>query len=378
MKNKFNLVLIVLAGSFLIISGCKKETDDTTCGSNGILCNVVGVAGQSGGGGNGGIATEAFTYWPMDVTEDTDGNMIIIDFNNHCARKIDGNGIIDIIIGSGILGDDPSGQALEINLNHPTGLTIGPDGQYWLSAWHNWKIKHIDCLSGTVTSPIGTSQGLFGDGGPADQAKLDLPSCIVFDGQGNAYVTDQANQRIRKVDPNNIITAFVGGDEGFADGVGAFAQFSLPRGSNASPGGKIDISNDKSSWLVMADTKNNRVRRIDLATGEVTTIAGTGNENFSGDGGPAVDAELYWPTDVAVGPNNVIYVADSKNHRVRKIDTDGTITTVAGTGIAGYSDDGTKATEAMLNTPNGVFVSSAGVLYISDTYNHQVKRVANP
>ncbi|MBI1286073.1 MAG: hypothetical protein GC178_00680 [Flavobacteriales bacterium] len=378
MKHITYLTLGMLTGSLFILNGCKKDSNDTSCGGDGILCNVAGVAEQSGGGGNGGDALQAFLYWPMDVAEDTDGNIIVVDFNNHCVRKIDENGVINVIIGSGVLGDDPTGQALDINLNHPTCLTIGPDGNYWLSAWHNWKVKHIDHATGVVTSPIGTSQGLLGDGGPANAAKLDLPSCTVFDSQGNAYVTDQANQRIRKVDVNNIITTFVGGDEGFADGVGGAAQFSLPRGSNAGPGGKIDISNDKSSWLVMADTKNNRVRKIDLSTGEVTTIAGTGDQGYSGDGGPATSAQLYWPTDVAVGPNNVIYVADSKNNVIRKIDTDGTISTVAGSGALGHSDNGTKATQASLNKPTGVFVSSTGVLYIADTYNHQVKRVSNP
>lgn len=376
MNYSGKLFITLGLGASVIFSSCNKA-EDAACGGDGILCDVAGVRGQSGGGGNGGAATDAFLYWPMDVAVDADGSVLIVDFNNHCVRRVDDSGEINVLIGSGILGDDPAGDALHINLNHPTCITLGPDGNYWLSAWHNWKIKHIDHVSGEVTSPIGTSQGLLGDGGPATAAKMDLPSCTVFDNQGNAYISDQANQRIRKVDVNNMISTFVGSTEGFADGVGGDAQFSLPRGSNAGPGGKIDISNDKSSWLVMADTKNNRIRKIDLATGEVTTIAGNGNEGFAGDGGPAIDAELYWPTDVAVGPNNVIYFADSKNNRVRKIDADGTISTVAGNGIGGYSGDGTKAVNAMLNQPTGVYWAD-GVLYIADTYNHQVKRVANP
>lgn len=371
---------MLTAGVLLVsISACKKDDpEETACGDTGVLCNVAGVADQSGGGGNGGSALEAFMYWPMDVAEDTDGNMVVIDFNNHCVRKIDASGNIDVIIGSGALGDDPTGQALDINLNHPTSLTVGPNGDYWLAAWHNWKIKKIDHSSSEVTSPIGTSQGFVGDGGPSSGAKMDLPSSLVFDNDGNIYISDQANQRIRKVDQDMNISTFAGsGDEAFADGVGVNASFNLPKGSNAIPGGKIDISPDK-TYLVMADTKNNRIRKIDLATATVTTIAGTGEEGYAGDNGPATQAKLYWPTDVAIGADGAIYIADSKNNVIRKIRTNGVITTIAGTGEAGYSPDGTKAVEAKLNKPSGVFMASDGTLYIADTYNQQIKKLANP
>ena len=380
----YNSIILIL--TCLIFSGCNKEKEPGDNGNNsknncsgeaGVLCDVAGIAGERGGSGNGNSALDAFLYWPMDVTQNKDGHIIIVDFNNHCVRKIDDQGVITSIIGSGILGDNPTGPAESINLNHPTGLTVGPNGDYWLAAWHNWKIKKIDKTTWTTTSPIGTSQGLLGDGGPADQAKLDLPSSVVFDDKGNIYVTDQANQRIRKVDNNMIITTFAGGTEGFSDGTGTDAQFSLPKGSNAGPGGRIAISNDK-SFLVMADTKNNRIRKIDLTTAEVTTIAGTGQAGYSGDGNDALNAELYWPADVAIAPDDAIYVADTKNHVIRKIDKNGVITTVAGTGEAGYSANGTLAKEAKLNQPSGVYVDSEGTLYIADTYNHQIKKVKNP
>lgn len=371
-----------MAGALMVsVSACKKddaEPEDTPCGGVGVLCDVAGVASQSGGGGNGGDALNAFMYWPMDVAEDTDGNLLVIDFNNHCVRKIDASGKIDVLIGSGALGDDPTGMALEINLNHPTSLTMGPDGNYWLAAWHNWKIKKINHNTEEVTSPIGTSQGFVGDGGPSNGAKMDLPSSLVFDNDGNIYISDQGNQRIRKVDSDMNITTFAGsGSEAFADGVGENASFNLPKGSNAVPGGKIAISNDK-TYLVMADTKNNRIRKIDLATAAVTTIAGTGEEGYTGDNGPATEATLYWPSDVAIGPDGAIYVADSKNNVIRKIRTNGIITTIAGTGEAGYSENGTEASKAKLNKPSGVFVSSDGTLYIADTYNHQIKKMEHP
>lgn len=379
-NNLFPASILSIAFAFIVsISACKKDDpQENACGDIGILCDVAGVAGQSGGGGNGGDALSAFMYWPMDVAEDTDGNIVVIDFNNHCVRKINESGNIEVIIGSGILGDDPVGSALDINLNHPTSLTMGPNGDYWLAAWHNWKIKKIDHTTLEVTSPIGTSQGFVGDGGPADSAKMDLPSSLVFDNAGNMYISDQANQRIRKVDTDMKISTFAGsGDEAFADGVGTAASFNLPKGSNATPGGKLAISPDK-TYLVMADTKNNRIRKIDLATAEVTTIAGTGEQGYSGDNGPATQAKLYWPSDVAVGADGAVYIADSKNNVIRKIRTNGIITTIAGTGEAGYSPTGTKATEAKLNKPAGVFMASDGTLYIADTYNQQIKKLANP
>ena len=176
-----------------------------------------------------------------------------------------------------------------------------------------------------------------------------------------------------------MITTFVGSSvKGFADGNGSAAHFSMPVGTNAVPGGKIAISNDKQT-LYCADTENNRIRKIDLATGDVTTIAGLGTAGFSGDGSAATSAELNYPTDVAVGPDNSIYIADSKNHCIRKINPAGNISTVAGTpGVLGYSPNSTVAKSAKLYNPSGVYVSPDNTLFIADTYNHQIKKVHNP
>lgn len=382
-------MLSLALGMLFLFNGCdsayleEEHQDDheheegpTSCGGAGVLCTVSGVAGELGGNPVDGIpAVEAHHYWPMDVTLGPDNMTYVVDWNNHCVWRIDSEGRLYRFIGAGTLGDDSTGPADGIDLNHPTSLTIGPDGNYYLASWHNWKIKLIDKSSMMTSAPVGTTQGLEGDGGSADHAKMDLPSSLVFDAMGNMFISDQGNQRIRKVDTQGVITTFVGSGKGFADGVGTEAMFSAPVGPDASPGLKIAIDPDLTA-LYVADTDNNRIRKVDLATAEVTTIAGTGEAGYSGDGGPALGARLNRPTDVVFTHDNEIYFADSENHVVRKIDAAGNISTVAGTGEPGVSPDGTPALEARLNRPMGLTYDEAHhTLYIADTFNHQVKRV---
>jgi sugar lactone lactonase YvrE len=210
---------------------------------------------------------------------------------------------------------------------------------------------------------------------------LYLPSSVAFDSLGNMYISDQGNGRIRRIIASSgIIETYAGigargffGDGGPASG----AQFDLTgslTGTDASPAGKIAIGPDKDE-IYVADSGNNRIRHIELATGIIETVAGNGTAGYAGDGGPATSAELNFPTDVAVGPDHSFYIADSHNHVVRKVDLFGRISTVAGTGVAGFSGDGGAATSAKLNLPDGVFVDESSVLYIADTYNHVVRRV---
>jgi DNA-binding beta-propeller fold protein YncE len=376
-------MLFIICFSLLTTASCKKEngTSSSTvqCGTDGVMCIVAGKVGENGGTGNGGQASAATLYWPADLIINSKGEMLIVDFNNHCVRKIDASGVINDFIGSGYLGDSPKGSALSANPNHPTGIVQDANGDYWLAAWHNWKIKKILASDGTLSTLVGTSQGFSGDGGLASAAQLNLPSSIVFDQHNNLFFTDQANQRIRKVDLTTmVITTFVGSTKGFKDTVGTGAQFSLPLGTDAGPGGKLAISAD-GNWLYIADTENDRIRKINLSTAEVTTIAGTGAEGYSGDGGPAIAAQLNHPVDVVVAPDQTIYFSDSKNHIVRRINPSGVISTVAGTpGVSGASGDAVKATSAQLNNPGGLFLSADNTLYICDTYNGVIRKIKNP
>ena len=345
------------------------------CGGFGVVCHVSGVAGEAGLFGDGGPAANAKHYWPMDVTIGPGGEFFVVDWNNHVVRRVTSDGVMHSFIGGGGLGDDSVGPADQLNLNHPTELTIGDDGHYYLSSWHNWKIKRVDKDTHDTEPFVGTIQGLEGDGGPKEMARMDIPSSMVFDFDGNMYIADEGNQRVRLVTPDGIITTFVGSGRGFADGIGEEAQFDLPQGPSATPGGKLTMDQDR-TVIYMADTFNNRIRRIDLATREVTTIAGTGEQGYSGDGGPASAATLNGPSDVYMSHDNELYIADAENHVVRKIDANGIITTVVGNGQKGVPEDGVAATSTSFNRIFGIaFDEAEHTLYFTDTFNHTVKKV---
>jgi DNA-binding beta-propeller fold protein YncE len=378
----FQVLVSVPLLVILMITGCKdqgivEQPPEPPTEEPGILYDVSGKAGSYGFAGDGGPASEARLYWPIDIyVHPTDRDLYIVDWNNQVYRKVTSDGTISTVIGSGILGDDFDGPARSMNLNHPTDIIVGPDGDLYIAAWHNWKIKRIERSTNYAVSVAGTDAGFAGDGDKATLAALNLPSSCVFDPAGNMFISDQGNNRIRKVNTGGIITTLAGRlEQGWRDGSGLLAKFNLQRGPDALPGGKLAIT-PEGDYLYMADQQNHRIRKIDIATSDVTTVAGTGEAGYSGDGSLATNAQLNFPCDVACAPNGDIYVADVRNHVVRKIDTSGIITTVAGTGVAGFSPNGTLANEAMLNNPFGVFFDgSTNTLYIADTYNSQVKKV---
>jgi sugar lactone lactonase YvrE len=369
-----------LAGAIsLLVAGCGDDSTGPQVEEVGRLYNVAGIADEPGGGRDGQVATASRLYWPQDLVMNAAGELLIADWNNHLIRAVSPDGKIRRIMGSGNHGDDSNGPALQINLNHPDGIAIGPDGNIYVSGWHNWKVKKCDVSTMMVTSVVGNDNGFGGDGGLAIDAAISLPSGTVWDGAGNLYVSDQGNNRIRRVDAvTGIITTFAGGAKGFADGTGGDAHFAFPNGTDAYPGGRADLSAD-GLFIYVADTENHRVRKIEIATQVVTTIGGDGTGAYTGDGGPATAARFNYPTDIACTPEGDIFVADAKNHVIRKIDADGIVTTVAGTGVMGNSPNGTIATEANLDTPSALYYRAATrTLYISDTYNSQIKKLRLP
>jgi sugar lactone lactonase YvrE len=206
-------------------------------------------------------------------------------------------------------------------------------------------------------------------------AILDLPSSVVVDAVGNILISDQANFRIRLLEPNGTINTIVGiGTPGYAGdgGPAAEAQLNSPKGQAAAPAGRIDL--DANDRIIIADTANHVIRLVDN-DGTIRTIAGNNTAGYSGDGGPATSAQLNTPSDVAVGPDGSIYVADTMNHAVRKIDPAGIITTFAGTGVRGFGGDGGPPEEAQLDRPYGVFAAANGDVYIADTHNQRVRLV---
>lgn len=212
-----------------------------------------------------------------------------------------------------------------------------------------------------------TAGGFVGDGGSATNAGMIYPRFAIQDQSGNLYISDNSNHRIRKVTPSGVISTFAGtGIAGFGGdgGLARNATLSYPSG----------ILFDSAGNMLVSDDGNNRIRKIDTS-GIITTIAGTGVASYSGDGGPALAAALDQPWALALDATGNLYFSDILNERVRKIDTAGIITTVAGNGIEGYSGDSGSATQASLDTPSGVAVDSAGNLYIADRFNHRVRKV---
>lgn len=358
----------------------EEETDENACKGDGILCNVAGIAGEAGSAGLGGPALAAQLNFPVDVamapiTLAQTGEIYVVDASNHAIRKLTPSGDLFPFIGSGVEGDDTSGSGTAVALRYPAELTVGPDGDFYVSDWMNSRVKVFNGLNLELQENWGIAEGLAGDGGPAVDANLRQPSSITFDPDGNFYVTDQFNQRIRQIDLQGIISTYAGGETGYADGIREEAAFNLFTTGASFPGGKISINTH--DWaMYIADTANNRIRRLNFFTNQITTIVGTGEAGYSGDGGNALKAQLNRPTDVIFREDHHIYIADSGNHVIRKVDPFGTITTIAGTGEPGFSPDGTPGVQALLNTPQGLYYDEINhLLYIADTFNHQIKRI---
>lgn len=282
----------------------------------------TGISTTAGGlSGEAVPATAADLHCPADVAFDPAGNLIVVDHANNRLRSIDTAGVIHTIIGSG-----PIGTATDDG-------TIG------------------------------------GDGGPALAAQLQEPWGIVFDSSGDLLIADRDNHAVRRVDVNGVITTVAGsGDRGFGGdgGPATAAQMSRPQ----------SVAIDASGNVFISDSDNHRVRKVDT-NGVISTVVGTGASGYSGDGAAALDAELMDPNGLAFDLRGNLYIADDLANAVRMVDVRGIISTVAGTGEAGFSGDGGRAVAGRLDTPSDVVFDASGHLYITDAGNHRIRRV-NP
>jgi sugar lactone lactonase YvrE len=352
------------------LDGCPAPIINTIAGT--------GIAGLNADG-QSPLATQF--YLPQDTTYGPDGNLYIVDWNNHRIRRIDKNTLtVFTFAGSGYLGDGSGDDPKTIDFNHPTNVCFDHAGNMIVAAWHNSLVKKIEMLPddspGLVTNLAGTGARAFGgDEGPGNQAKLDLPSSVVVDTNGNIIISDQANYRLRLLEPNGIIHTIAGtGTPGAAGdgGPAVQAQLNGPKGQSAAPASRIAI--DARNRIYVADTGNHKIRLID-EIGNISTIVGTGTAGYTGDGGPAAAAELDTPSDVAIAPNGTLYIADTNNSAIRIVKPDGTIDTFAGTGERGFSGDGGPAHLAQLDRPYGVELAPNGTVYIADTHNQRIREV---
>jgi sugar lactone lactonase YvrE len=260
------------------------------------------------------------------------------------------------------------GQAPLAALARPRAVAVDGQGNLFVADTDNNRIRRVS-PGGVITTIAGTGvAGFGGDGGPATAAQLSSPFGVALDAVGDVLIADANNHRVRKVDTTGMITtvagtgvAAFGGDGGPATA----AQLNLPRGLGVDPMGNV----------VIADSNNNRVRRVD-ASGMITTVAGTGVAGFGGDGGPATSAQLSFPRSIAFDRSGALLFVDTHNERVRKVDASGVVTTIAGDGVAAFGGDGGPATAAHLNIPYGVAVGPAGDVFIADSENARVRKVA--
>lgn len=295
------------------------------------------------------------------------------------------NALIDTVAGNGQLdlsGD--GGPATAAALNGPHGVTVDAQGNIYIADTENNRIRKVMTPTGTITTLAGTGTtglgegGFSGDNGLATLARLNAPEGVAVDAAGHVYIADTENHRIRQIiSPTGLITTVAGsGTQGF-------------NGDNQpAPNAHLDnprgVAVDSQGNLYIADTENHRIRKVSAATGLITTVAGNDASGFQGDGGPATAAQLDNPRGVAVDSQGNLYIADQMNHRIRQvISATGLITTVAGSGTTGegnggFSGDNGPATSALLNEPFGVTVDGAGNFYIADQHNQRIRQVLVP
>ncbi len=335
--------------------------------AQGIIRTVAG-----GGIGDGGDPRQALLNLPYGIAVDARGNLYIADTHHHRIRRMtlgQENPQIETIAGTGISGfNGDERPAREAHLNFPRGLAVDAAGNLYVADTFNHRVRKIT-PEGIITTVAGTGRpGFSGDGDLAVRAELRFPLAVALDSEGQLYIADAGNNRVRRVDHSGVITTVAGsGVRGFAGDEGPALQAALDTPSA--------LAFDKDGNLLIADMGNHRLRRVDRASGNISTLAGKGTPGSGGDGGAAKDAELNTPGGLVVDPQGVIFIADSGNHRVRKITGDGNISAVTGSGTAGFGGDGTLASAATLNFPTGLAIAPDGQLVIADTFNHRVRKL---
>ncbi len=330
-----------------------------------IVTTIAGGDTLKGYSGDGGPAIEAELAYPQGMAVDGKGNLYIADMYNNVVRKIDPAGIITTFAGTGVAGyNGDDRQATAARLYAPYYVAVDTADNIYISDSRNSRIRKVD-NAGIISTFAGTgNEGYWGDHGPATAAELSSPAGMAFDGAGNMYVADLLNLRIRKISPTGEITSVCGLGQGGSSGDGGPASAALldkPFG----------ITTDFRGNVYVADCFNNRIRKIDAKTGIISTYAGGAGllGGYYGDGRAATAAMLNNPTDVKCDDTGSLYIADSKNFRIRKVDTFGVITTIAGNGVEDHGGDGGPATSAQFVVPFGLALDYAGNLFVSEFTN---------
>ncbi len=329
--------------------------------------NISTFAGNSGYGfaGDGGPAINAQLSSPRSIYLDSSGNLYFADRWNNRIRKIAGGTITTIAgNGQGNFGGD-GGAAISAQLSFPDGVAVDHAGNIYVADLLNNRVRMITPAGGISTFAGNGLPGFGGDGGAATSALLNQPAGLAFDASGNLYIADSYNAVVRMVTPQGIIStvAGTGGTQGYSGDGGAATKATMMA--------PIGVAIDNSGNLYIADYYG-WIREVNGSTGVISTIAGIGNNGYSGDGGPATSAQFYNPIGVAVDSSGNVYVADSGNGAVRMI-ANGTITTIAGNGTLAYTGDGGPASQAQFSAISGLAVDAQGNIYVADTSNNAIR-----
>jgi sugar lactone lactonase YvrE len=338
-----------------------------------VLCLLSSLAAGQTIDTIAGDGTPEVVGQPFGVEIGPDGALYICEVQNHRVRRLDlKTRALTTVAGSGAKGyAGDGGPATKALLNEPYEVRFDKAGNLLLVEMRNHVVRRVDAKSGTISTVAGTGElGFGGDGGPATKAQLNIPHSIALDGAGNVYIADIGNHRIRKVDAaTGIITTIAGNGERKPPSVG-------PAAGRPMIGPRALVVDGGTLWIALRE--GHSVWKMDLAGGELVHVAGTGKRGYSGDGGPAKDATLDGPKGIAIGPDKAIYVVDTENNAIRRIDAAaGTITTIAGRGPQhkGGTGDGGPATAATMDRPHGICLGPDGTVYIGDTNRHRVRRV---
>ncbi|MBK9285680.1 MAG: T9SS type A sorting domain-containing protein [Sphingobacteriaceae bacterium] len=332
--------------------------------------NIYTFAGNGtfGYSGDGGAATNAQLSLVQGIAVDGLGNIYVADQSNNRIRKITPSGIISTCVGTGIGGySGDGGPAINAQISTPYGISIDASGNLFIADFNNSRIRKVN-TSGIISTVAGDgTQGFGGDGGPATNAQLNAPVSVAVDAAGNLYIADFSNYRIRKVTPAGIISTIAGNGTAGFSGDGSTA---VSAQLDLPYGVAVDVAGN----VYIADQNNHRVRKVNLS-GIITTYVGTGVAGFSGDGGIATNAKLNFPYSLAFDLSDNLLIADRFNNKIRKVSAGNIISTAAGNGVGGFSGDGNLATNAQLNDPAGIAITAVGTMFISDKSNFRIREV---
>lgn len=317
------------------------------------------------------LATSIPLIRPSAIAYDAQGNLYIAETGNHVVRKVDNAGNITTVAGNGTQGlSGEGGIATDVRLDSPQGLALDANHHLYIADTHNNRICRLDLATGVVSTIAGATAGFSGDNGPAIDARLNHPTALAVDAAGDLFIADTQNFRIRKIAAaTGAITTVAGnGTQGFSgdNGPATLAAIDSPTGL------AVDAAGD----LYLSDTHNHRIRKVTAATGIISLIAGTGSPGFSGDFSLAVAAALTLPHGLSIDNSGNLYVADTENNRVRRIDAaTGVITTVTGQAAQGFSNGITSAATAVLDSPRALAISPLGLLTLTDSGNQRIRQI---